>query len=241
MPIHNWTKVDAGIFHDFHHAWITELRNLLNGGVLPEGYYALAEQVTRPFGPDVLTLQAVETTYSPNPKGPAAVALLDKPPKVRIIQERDADLYAKKANHIAIRHSCNDQVIALLEIVSSGNKHSRHAMDAFLNKVESILEQGIHLLFIDLFPPTPRDPHGIHSLIWGDDAPMPPDDQPLTLAAYNAAEVRRAYVEPTAVGNVLVDMPLFLDEFNYVPISLETTYQTAWRGVPQRWKRVLED
>lgn len=22
MPIHDWTRVEAGIFHDFHHAWI---------------------------------------------------------------------------------------------------------------------------------------------------------------------------------------------------------------------------
>jgi len=50
MPIHDWTKVPAGIFHDFHAAWIIELRNALNDGFLPSGYYALAEQVTRPFG-----------------------------------------------------------------------------------------------------------------------------------------------------------------------------------------------
>src|SRR5258708_4954632 len=58
MPIHDWTQVNAGIFHDFHSGWIIKLRTTLNAGLLPSGYYALAEQVTRPFGPDVLTLQA---------------------------------------------------------------------------------------------------------------------------------------------------------------------------------------
>lgn len=44
MPVHDWSRVKAGIFHDFHNAWITHLKEALNGGLLPEGYYALSEQ-----------------------------------------------------------------------------------------------------------------------------------------------------------------------------------------------------
>lgn len=241
MPIHDWTQVNAGIFHDFHCAWIIELRTALNGGLLPSGYYALAEQVTRPFGPDVLTLQANgQTKPSGTSTSSQSIALLEKPPKVRMVQESEADLYAKKANRIAIRHSSDDRIIAILEVLSPGNKSSRHAIDELLDKVWSIIDQGIHLLLIDLFPPTPRDPQGIHTLIWGDSAPPPPADQLLTLAAYHAVLPRRAYVEPTAVGNILIDMPLLLDEGHYVPVPLEATYQAAWRGVQQRWKVVLE-
>ncbi len=43
MPVHDWTKVDAGTFHSFHNAWITHLMGMLNDGVLPQGYYALSE------------------------------------------------------------------------------------------------------------------------------------------------------------------------------------------------------
>jgi hypothetical protein len=239
MPIHDWTKVYSGIFHDFHQAWIIELRNVLNGGLLPSDFYALAEQITRPFGPDVLTLKENGGLH-PLASTPNTVALLEKPPRVRLIQESDAELYVKKANHVAIRHASDDRVIAILEVVSPGNKSSQHAIDAFLNKVEANLEDGIHLLLIDLFPPTSRDPHGIHSLIWGDAAPNPPDELPLTLVAYNAADVRQAFVEPTAVGNELIDMPLFLDDLNYVLVPLEATYRAAWRGVPRRWKEILE-
>lgn len=57
MPIHDWTKVDAGIFHAFHHGWIEELARALNRGLLPADYYALPEQHAAGFGPDVLTLQ----------------------------------------------------------------------------------------------------------------------------------------------------------------------------------------
>jgi hypothetical protein len=240
MPIHDWTKVDAGIFHDFHLVWIGRLRDALNDGLLPPEYYALAEQVTRPFGPDVLTLQTNGTPqFGQSPKGSTTVALLEKPPRVRVIQESDVDLYLKKANRLAIRHASDDRIIAMIEILSSGNKRSRHAMDELLDKVWSFIEQGVHLLLIDLFPPTSRDPQGIHGLIWGDAAAVPPAGQTLTLVAYQASQPRCAYVEATAVGNALIDMPLFLDDSTYVPVPLEATYQGAWRGVPQRWKSVL--
>ena len=36
MPVHDWTRVDAGVFHDFHNVWIAFLRNALNSGVLPK-------------------------------------------------------------------------------------------------------------------------------------------------------------------------------------------------------------
>jgi hypothetical protein len=241
MPIHDWMRVNAGIFHDFHSAWIVEIRNTLNDGLLPSEYYALAEQVTRPFGPDVLTLQA-NGNVKPSGGSPCSrsIALLERPPKVRVVQESEGDLYAKKANRIAIRHASEDRIIAIIEILSPGNKSSLHAMDELLDKVWSVIDQGIHLLLIDLFPPTPRDPQGIHKLIWGDAAPAPPAGQLLTLAAYHAVLPRRAFVEPTAVGSSLIDMPLLLDEGHYVPVPLEATYLAAWRGVPQRWKTVLE-
>lgn len=247
MPVHDWGKVDAGVFHHFHQAWITELSNALNDGILPPPYYALAEQVARPFGPDVLTLQAQGANgENGNQQGHAgmqsaeSVALLEKSPKVRVIQESNVDLYARKADRIAIRHTSDDLVVAFLEVLSPGNKSSQRAIDEFLEKVWSALEQGIHLLLIDLFMPTARDPNGIHGLIWGDAAAAPPPDERLTLVAYNAAPPRRAYVEPTSVGATLIDMPLFLDDAHYVPVPLEATYQNAWRGVPGRWKSRLE-
>jgi hypothetical protein len=53
MPIHDWTRLEAGDFHHFHQAWITYIANNLNGGLLPPEFMALSEQVTgRPI-PDV--------------------------------------------------------------------------------------------------------------------------------------------------------------------------------------------
>jgi hypothetical protein len=43
-----------------------------------------------------------------------------------------------------------------------------------------------------------------------------------------------------AVGDSLPDMPLFLDPGHYVHTPLEPTYQAAYRGVPKRWREILD-
>ena len=78
MPIHDWSRVSTGTFHDFHVAWIAEIRNALNGGILPPSFYAMAEQIAGPLGPDVITLQsesADDADPSGNDAGPVALAV----------------------------------------------------------------------------------------------------------------------------------------------------------------------
>src|SRR5262249_42275116 len=245
--IHDWTRVSDGTFHDFHIAWIAEIRNALNGGLLPPSYYAQAEQIVGPLGPDVLTLQtngypAIETTSS-GPAGVGGLALATVPPRPRLTAAAAMDDYVLKRRTVVIRHSSGDRIIALLEIVSPGNKSSRHALRSFVEQAVEALYRGYHLLIVDLFPPTPRDPQGIHGAIWREISNDPfelPADEPLTLAAYSAGPVKRAWVEPTAVGRTLLEMPLFFEPEIYVNVPLEATYQAAYRGVARRWKQVLE-
>lgn len=44
MPAHDCTRVAAGIFPHFHHAWLEKISRTLNQGILPNDYYAMAEQ-----------------------------------------------------------------------------------------------------------------------------------------------------------------------------------------------------
>jgi hypothetical protein len=249
MPIHDWTRVIAGAYHDFHNAWITELRNALNGGVLPKGYYALGEQRLGDLGPDVLTLQedrvGEHVEPGPSPGQPGMIAVAEHPPKVQVIAEAEADAayYLSKRRSLAIRHASDDRLIALIEILSPGNKHSRRTVDDMLDKVIAVLCQGLHLLVVDLFPPSRHDPDGFHGLVWEyltAKSWQPPPGLPLTLASYCAKEPIAAYVEPICVGRTLPDMPLFLTPEYYVNIPLEDSYVAAWRGVPERWRRVIE-
>ena len=67
MPVYARTRVTAGTFHNFHNALMTELRNALNGGVIPARYYALGKQHAGDVSPDVLTLHAEYLPTSPVP------------------------------------------------------------------------------------------------------------------------------------------------------------------------------
>src|SRR5262249_29387191 len=154
----------------------------------------------------------------------------------------EPDLYAAKAKAVVIRHTSGHRVIAIVEIVSPGNKNTRHSLRAFVDKAVEFMRAGIHLLILDLFPPGPRDPQGIHKAIWDEyidsDFALPPD-KPLTLAAYIGGPWPEAFIEPTAVCAAVLEMPLFLTPDVYIPVPLEATYQSAWEAVPSYWRDVL--
>jgi hypothetical protein len=116
-------------------------------------------------------------------------------------------------------------------------------MQAFVHKAAELLDNYIHLLIVDLFPPGRRDPQGIHGVIWEEiagDEYAAPRDKPLTLAAYEADSSVRAYVVHVAVGDPLTDMPLFLGRQKTVTVPLNATYDATFADVPRRWRKVLE-
>jgi hypothetical protein len=226
-------------------SWIASLKRTLNSGLLPPDYYALAEQVAGPGNPDVLALRSPggDGTTSPDPGTSGGVALASARPKVWLQDRADDEVYAPKTRSVTVRRTNGDQVTAVIEIVSPGNKGSRHALRAFVTKAVDYLNAGVHLLVLDLFPPTPRDPQGIHPVIWSEVIDRPfelPADKRLTLAAYYAGLPKEAFVEPVAVGDRLPDMALFLTPELYVDVPLERTYQAAWAEVPRRWQQVLD-
>lgn len=240
MPIHNWKRVPAGVFHDFQATWIPEIKSTLNNGLLPSGYYALAEQIAGEWSPDVLALQS--EPHSDFADGSTAT-LLKTEPRVRFTARSDGDEYGRKARQIAIRHVSDDRLVAVIEIASPGNKANIANLKSLVDKVADGVAHGIHFLIVDLFPPTVRDPQGIHAEIWkrfsGERFELP-ESELLTAVAYQAGFAPMAYIEPIAVGGLLPSMPLFLETNRHILVPLEATYQAAWRGVPQRWRSELE-
>ncbi|MGO9466812.1 MAG: DUF4058 family protein [Isosphaeraceae bacterium] len=243
MPIHDWTRVDAGLFHDFHQGWIVNLRNALNRGLLPPDYFALAEQTIRGPIPDVLTLR-MSPGRDDEPAGGAApgLAVAAVPPRARLVRRSEGEAYARKADRITVRHR-HGQIVAVVEIVSPGNKASNHELRTCVEKTSNLIGQGVHVLVIDLFPPNERVPQGMHKAIWDEfeeeDFELAAD-KPLVLAAYDAGPPVLAYVETVAVGDILPDMPLFLKPEFYVPAPLAATYQATWEDFPAPLKRLLE-
>ncbi len=247
MPAHDWTRVEAGIFHHFHLEWIADLSRTLNAGLLPPGYYALAEQRAGRFEPDVLALESQDeerdlARAESDATGDGGTLLL-APPKARVTAETDMEFYRRKQSVVAVRHVSGDRLVAMIEVVSPGNKIGRAVVRSFVEKAADLLEKRIHLLILDVLPPGTLDPQGIHGLIWeevsGEEYQAPPG-KPLTLAAYESSNRLRAFVEPFAMGDELSDMPLFLEPGGYVLVPAEATYGRAFAAVPARWRRVLE-
>jgi hypothetical protein len=239
VPIHDWTHVDAGTYHDFHQGWTIEIRNRWNGGILPDGYFAMADQRVSGPEPDVVALRL----GGPEPTGGLVVA--ETPPRIKQAArvETEAASYARRANRIAIRHGLG-RVVAMIEVISPGNKDSKHAIASFVAKAVGFIRNGIHFLVVDPFPPGPRDPDGIGQAIWDELAGEPlatrPADEPLTVAAFDAGEPLTAYVESLAVGDPLPEAPLFLAPGWYVNVPLEETYRASWEVIPRPIRDLLD-
>jgi len=246
MPIHDWTRVEAGIFHAFRHGWIEEIARALNRGILPPDHYALPEQHAAGFGPDVLTLQEFggsQPDVEPDASFSNDSSVLVAAPKLAPTAETDMAFYRRKQKTVTVRHAGGDRIVAIVEIVSPGNKAARNPLRAFVSKAAELLDQQIHLLILDLIPPGPRDPDGMHGEIWQDVAGqeyLAPADRPVTLAAYEAGLTLRAYVVHRAVGDTLTEMPLFLQSEKAVDVPLESTYMAAFNETPRRWRRVVD-
>lgn len=61
MPMHNWAGVKSGVYHNFHFRWIAAIMDRLNAGLLPAGYFAMAEQIIGQPETDVVALE----TFAP--------------------------------------------------------------------------------------------------------------------------------------------------------------------------------
>jgi hypothetical protein len=49
MPLHDWSRTPAWVFHNFHFGWAVYLKTALNFGSLPPGFVALLERTEYKF------------------------------------------------------------------------------------------------------------------------------------------------------------------------------------------------
>lgn len=237
MPIHDWTRVPAGLFHDFHQTWAVQIKTALNAGLLPKGMSALVEQRVGPKEADVLTVESRRPPRRSSDNGPGPAAA----PTATIVR-RTAAPTPNRANRVAVRHHLG-RIVAVIEIVSPANKAGRGAFRDFVEKSAGFLLGGVHLVVLDLFPPTPRDPAGIHKAIWDElheEEFVPPPGRDRTVVSYEAGPEPTAYIEPLAVGDPLPDGSLFLAPGLHVRVPLEPTYRATWDGSPEDLRTAVE-
>ena len=238
MPIHDWTRVPARLFHHFHQDWTIEIARALNRGLLPAGLSALVEQRAGNREGDVLGIESRKF------EGRVDGGLLTtESPTTSILRKTNSQRYAARANRVVVRHHLG-RIVAVIEIASPGNKDGRAALREFVEKSVEFIDKEIHLLIVDLFPPSPRDPLGIHKLIWDEFVPDVefefPTGKDRILASYDADEEKRAFVEPIGVGDPLPNMALFIEDGCNVRVPLDTTYRSAWDASPSELRLAVE-
>jgi hypothetical protein len=143
---------------------------------------------------------------------------------------------------LAVRHTSGDRIVALIEVLSRGNKASQHALRTLLDKAIAALDAGIHLLLIDVHPPGPRDPNGVHAALLNEISTKDytlGEQRRLTAAAYVGGTDVDCFVDHFAVGEPVPRMPLFLTRENYLYVPLEAAYLAAWDDVPPQYQAIL--
>ena len=242
MPIHDWTRVPSGLFHDFHQSWSIRIKDALNSGGLPKGLSALVEQRYGGREADVLAVENWRRPPQRPGEGGGGAVLTMEPPTATFVTRTTKQVIAGRANRIVVRHHLG-RIVAVIEIVSPGNKDSRGALRDFVEKAIELFRKGVHLLVVDLFPPTPRNPLGMHKVLWDEITDEPfafPEGKDRILASYESSGERVAYVEPLAVGDVLPEMPLFLARGMHIKVPLESTYNATWAAAPEEMRTAVE-
>jgi hypothetical protein len=232
--MHDWKNADPDVYHDFHTSWIVTIRRALNHGILPKGYYALAEKsIGGEMIPDVITMHRGYGTNGVGKSGPgrSRSTVIEATPRVRYTATLPPARPESVQRRIKVHRREDHRVVSLVEIVSPGNKSSKKAVAQFVGNVERAIGDGIHVLVIDPIRPGRRDPNGIHALIWSALGGKPytaPANAPLTVVAYEATNGPRCYVNPFRVGQAVPDSPLFVEPGEFVQVPLERTYMETW-------------
>jgi hypothetical protein len=246
MPLHDWTRVSPSEFHDMHLNWMAAIRTRLNTGLLPDGYYALAEQKAEPFVPDVLALGSSDegdsvTSWPAGGGGPAAATLVQA--EVTLSGRRRRPY--PPARRVVVRHVEGQRLVAVIELVSPGNKAKTKSEREFVEKSAALIENGIHLTVVDVFPNSPRLPQGFGGAVWRSVERVKAKYAPQfsrTHAAFAAKSGGGCLVnfQSSEVGAALPALPLYLTPTACVLLPLDEAYQDAWVGYPKPLRQVLE-
>ena len=236
MPLQDWTRVTPNDFHDFHLSWIAALRTALNSGLLPEGYFALAEHQAAPFTPDVLTLQLPDATPATWQAGvPTAMLEFTSTAKRRRLK-------SPALRRVAVRHAEGRRLVAVIEVVSPSNRSGSQARREFLRKSAVFLGEGVHAAIVDPFPTEPTNfPRRLWKRLTGRTLDYRPC-KPYLQSSFTAEADDRfsVAVQSCDLGEPLPDLPLSLTADVAVMLPLEATYAAALVGYPQVLRQVLD-
>src|SRR5205807_4619159 len=97
MPMHDWSRIPPGLFHDFHQSWSIRIKDALNAGRLPKGVAAVVEQRAGSRESNVLAIERRNNLLSKDADARGGIATLPSP-LTRIVRRTTKETYANRAN-----------------------------------------------------------------------------------------------------------------------------------------------
>jgi hypothetical protein len=255
MPLYDLTRLqfpgDDSIYHHFHASWLISIADALNQSFPEEsGFEAIFE--TTPWPPllrgkatpieaDIVTIDTLEQELGG--RIPEAFDSLElPPPAVSFVNP----IFPEEAKDITIR-TPSGKIISVIELTSPGNKNATGKVSNYTANALSYLRQGINYLIIDALPPTNFVDtfHNLIAELLEGDLLHPPVGKPFYAISYRVLLKFDLVIEtyPTwfGIGETLPTVPLFLIDELRVALDLETTFMEAFRKLPPRHRRKLQE
>jgi len=214
-------------WESFHSTWAGVIADALNGGLLPEGYFA--EELTH-SGPRVEIDVATMRDPAGGRGGTATLPCKYAPPAPSHVL---AGAFPTGFEGLGFQDEGGARLGAAIELVSPANKDRPSHRRAFAIKCASYLVRGVALLLVDVVTSRSADLHGEIVGLLGQSAPLLPPS-PLYASAFRpivreGEERIDVWTQGLALGRPLPTMPLALHAGTCLPIELEETYTEACR------------
>ncbi len=152
-----WLEQDA-LWHDFHQAFLTGMRDAIAQAIAPRYYVALEEHVYihQPPEPVARFLGRLDLAIVRTGRDATATstAVLEAP--VYTVLPECLDVVHE--SFIEIRDTENEYLVTVLELLSPSNKNAGYDRDAYVAKRRQYLLSDVNFIEIDLLRGGPRMP-----------------------------------------------------------------------------------
>jgi hypothetical protein len=222
-------------WESFHGFWITHLAGNFN--MRPNRYGFLAESnvhIGITVAADVAAFEE-DTPTGERPNGAVAVATeVWAPPQPPLVVPLDFSELETFEIRIYDQERART-LVAVVELVSPGNKDRPESRRAFLDKCAAYLREGISVVIVDIVTSRRHNFHAaLMELFHGGETALRAITTDLYAVAYRVHVVGQrtqleAWPAALALGAPLPALPLWLTESLCVPLDLEAGYQAACR------------
>jgi hypothetical protein len=226
-PYHHWES--------FHSNWATRLADAIAAVLPPE--FQVEEHTHAGTGFEI-DVAAFEGPSAPDDEGDAGPALATRVAPVYAPPLPDRIIAAAFPETFEVRVFSMTEgltLVAVIELLSPGNKDRSAERRAFATKCASYLAQGVSLILIDIVTNRHANLHNeMMNLMAAAPATAFPDEVSLYAVAYrplrrDQQEEIDLWMRPLALGALLPTLPLRLTGDLVIPVDFEATYQEACR------------